>query len=359
MKTAIIGAGASGLLLANLLKDEYVLIEKADRVGKKLLATGNGKCNLTNINISPDGYNAPEFVAPFLEKFPPSKTVSLFNSLGLLTAVKEDGKVYPYSESAATVLNVLRRKAVNIITSDGASKIEKISDGYKIHLESGKILTAKNVVLCSGSSASGGYSSLELFKPFGHKFFAFKPSLCPILTDRESVKGLGGIRVKATLHFGDASEYGEILFKDYGLSGIASFNVSSLIARGKSGEMFIDFLPQYSQKAAHEILKNYSGIFHTKVSERIHERAKSQKEDVLKVIKHYIVKPIKNADFSLSQVCCGGLDTLQFDFNLESLLSKGLFAAGEALNVDGICGGYNLQWAWSSAMAVAQKINSI
>ena len=359
MKTAIIGGGASGLMLANMLDGEYTVIEKADRVGKKLLATGNGKCNLTNLAISPSGYNLPDEVAPFLKRFSPEKTVELFNSLGLLTTVKEDGKVYPFSECASTVLNVLRKNIKNITLSDGAVKIEETSVGYKIFLESGKTLTAQNVVLCSGSPASGGFSAVELYKRFGHNSFMFKPSLCPVLTDKESVKGLNGIRVKASLHFGDTAQTGEILFKEYGLSGIASFNVSSLIARGNTGDMYIDFLPQLSYDEAKTVTENYSGIFHTKVHERLCERAKASNKELYEVCKKYSVTYIKNADFSLSQVCCGGLDILQFDENLESRLSKGLFAAGEALNVDGVCGGYNLQWAGSSALAVSQKINSI
>ena len=386
----IIGGGAGGLFLAAQLPTalSVAILESNDRVGKKLLATGNGKCNLTNLDMNIVHYNKPSFVEDFLDRFDAHDTIASFERMGLLTKVI-DKRVYPYSECATSVLDVLRaaveRNGVDIYTAHVVNSVDTFHDAFTV---SGVVrkenmpneafsVDADNVVLATGSPATFGKNSLSLFKAFGHTVRDFMPSLVPIRTDKEPLKGLQGVRVKAGVRIGYRYETGEVLFKDFGVSGIAVFNLSSEIARGraKAGDMLtIDFMPEYSKAEVEEILRKRDnnstvaqllvGTFHSKVQERIMWAAGCNANDLAASKIGAIANAVKNyrfaieglGDASLAQVMSGGLDTREFDENLMSLKAKNAYAIGEALDVDGDCGGYNLQWAFSSAKAVATAI---
>lgn len=386
----IIGGGAGGLFLAAQLPTalSVAILESNDRVGKKLLATGNGKCNLTNLDMNIVHYNKPNFVEDFLDRFDAHDTIASFERMGLLTKVI-DKRVYPYSECAASVLDVLRaaveRNGVDVYTAHVVNSVDAFHDAFTV---SGVVrkenmpneafsVEADNVVLATGSPATFGKNSLSLFKAFGHTSRDFTPSLVPIRTDKEPLKGLQGVRVKAGVRIGYRYETGEVLFKDFGVSGIAVFNLSSEIARGRAkiGDMLtIDFMPEYSKAEVEEILRKrdnnstvaqlLTGTFHSKVQERIIWAAGCNASDLAASKIGALANAVKNyrftieglGDASLAQVMSGGLDTREFDENLMSLKAKNAYAIGEALDVDGDCGGYNLQWAFSSAKAVAAAI---
>lgn len=386
----IIGGGAGGLFLASMLPPtlKVAIVESNDRVGKKLLATGNGKCNLTNLDMNIVHYNKPSFVEEFLDKFDAHDTIAGFEKMGLITKVV-DKRVYPYSECAASVLDVLRRaverNGVETLCSHTVNFIENFNDRFNV---SGVVkcegkpnqafsFETDNVVLATGSAATFGKDSTSLFAGFGHKTRPSMPSLVPIKTNKEPLKGLQGVRVKAGARIGYRYEVGEVLFKDFGVSGIAVFNLSSEIARGraKAGDMLtIDFMPEYSKAEVEEILRKRDtgctvgelllGTFHSKVQERIIWAAGCEPQDLAASKISAIANAIKNykfnieglGDISLAQVVSGGLDVREFDENLMSLKQKNAYAIGEALDVDGDCGGYNLQWAFSSAKAVATAI---
>lgn len=355
--TVIIGGGASGLMLFRLLDGNNLVIEAGDRVGKKLLATGNGKCNLSNVELSADKFNAPDFVRPIIAEFGFDEIVETFKKLGVLTKTI-DGRLYPYSECASTVLNALRC-GVNAYTGYRAVSIKKEKDGFSVFIkgDSEKRIFCKNVVLASGSKASFGIDSVNLFCDMGHTAKPFKPSLCPIKVLPTDVKGLGGVRTKAVLRCGDVAEKGELLFKDGGIvSGIAAFNIASYIARGVTPDLSIDFMPEYTACEINEMPMNLDGIFHTRLCEIIRQRA--GKNSIGETVKNFRLTYLGLCDMSMAQVASGGLATDEFDSDLQSRLCKGLYAIGEALDVDGICGGYNLSWTWTSAMKVAQKINT-
>ena len=364
------------------------VLESNERVGKKLLATGNGKCNLTNLDMNIVHYNKPSFVESFLDRFDAHDTIATFEKMGLITKVI-DKRVYPYSECASTVLDVLRkaieRNRTQVFTSHFVNAVENFNDEFIV----GGVIKndakpnesfsyrADSVVLATGSPATFGRDSLFLYRALGHDARAMTPSLVPIKTDKEPLKGLQGVRVKAGVRIGYRYETGEVLFKDFGVSGIAVFNLSSEIARGRAkiGDMLtIDFMPEYSKAEVEDILtkrnNNYTvgelllGTFHSKVQERIiwaancdaNDPAQSKIGALANAIKNYKFTIEGLGDVSLAQAMSGGLNVREFDDNLMSLKVKNAYAIGEALDVDGDSGGYNLQWAFSSAKAVATAI---
>lgn len=364
------------------------VLESNERVGKKLLATGNGKCNLTNLDMNIVHYNKPSFVESFLDRFDAHDTIATFEKMGLITKVI-DKRVYPYSECASTVLDVLRkaieRNRTQVFTSHFVNAVENFNDEFIV----GGVIKndakpnesfsyrADSVVLATGSPATFGRDSLSLYRALGHDARAMTPSLVPIKTDKEPLKGLQGVRVKAGVRIGYRYETGEVLFKDFGVSGIAVFNLSSEIARGRAkiGDMLtIDFMPEYSKAEVEDILtkrnNNYTvgelllGTFHSKVQERViwaancdaNDPARSKIGALANAIKNYKFTIEGLGDVSLAQAMSGGLNVREFDDNLMSLKVKNAYAIGEALDVDGDSGGYNLQWAFSSAKAVATAI---
>lgn len=386
----IIGGGASGLFLASQFPPNIsvAIIESGDRVGKKLLATGNGKCNLTNLDMNIVHYNKPNVVEDILDKFDAHDTIVAFERMGLITKVI-DKRVYPYSECASSVLDVLRRavqtQGATVLTGHFANYIESFNDTFFV---SGTVkkdeqpnesfkLEAGSVVLATGSPATFGKDSTSLFSALGHTVRKMTPSLVPIKTDKEPIKGLQGVRVKAGVRIGYRYEVGEVLFKDFGVSGIAVFNLSGEIARGRAHEgdvLSIDFMPEYSRAEVEEILRKRDrgltvgellvGTFHSKVQERIIFAAGCNADDkavgkigaLAAAIKSFKLTISGLGDASLSQVMSGGLNPREFDADLMSLKVKNAYAIGEALDIDGDCGGYNLQWAFSSAKAVANAI---
>lgn len=386
---AVIGGGASALALAAMLEGfDVTVLERGARVGKKLLATGNGKCNLTGTGCDEYGYNRPDFVRGFLSAFSPADTVRFFLSLGL--AVREsEGRVYPFSECASSVLDVLvaaaKDKGTRFVTLTEVTRVKPVSGGFLLSLErlddkgnplgKGELFSEK-VVLATGSNATYGKDSDSLYAALGHKVRPFAASLVPLRTDRESVKGLNGVRVKCAATLCGVREEGEILFRDYGLSGISALNLSALYARGKAKKgdtVTLDFAPAYSLGEVEEFISSFGGFgaerilrgaFHSKVAERIMARAGQDASAVpdahrlAQTLKSYSLTLQGTLDASAAQVMSGGLETEEFDSGLQSLKCKGAYAAGEALDVDGICGGYNLQWAWSSAAAVARALNA-
>ena len=383
----IIGGGASGMFLASELAGRRVaLIEANDRVGKKLLATGNGKCNLTNLDMNIVHYNRPSFVETYLDRFDAHDTIASFERMGLITKVI-DKRVYPYSECASTVLDILRgavqKCGTEVFTGHIVNSVEYFAETYtvggvtKVDGQTKSFsFTADNVVLATGSNATFGRNSNNLFTALGHTNREFTPALVPIKTNKEPIKGLSGVRVKAGVRCGARYEVGEVLFKDFGVSGIAVFNMSSEIARGKlkiGSNLTIDFMPEYSVGEVENLLRKrgnvrvgelLTGTFHSKVVDRIlwasgvnpDDLAQPKISAIAKTIKTYTLKIEGLGDSSLSQVMSGGLNIREFDHNLMSMKSKNAFAIGEALDVDGDCGGYNLQWAWTSARVVAEYI---
>lgn len=391
-RVIIIGGGAAGLsaaIASARMGAAVTLLEAKPRVGTKILATGNGRCNLSNHEISPAAYNVAEFVSPILSEFTSEKIVSFFENLGLLTYADEEGRIYPISNNASSVLDVLRLECaalgVEIICD---FKVEKVSQqphtqGFTVLSDIGKQVNGDSVVVTIG----GGEA---LLADLGHKTVKCEPVLVPIRTDTEPIRGLSGIRVRCSASiFNDsflqdgsedskpvATEKGEILFRDYGVSGIMVFDLSRYLNQGHI--LSIDFLPDntleeliakltarrdaFSSRTAETFLV---GMFHTRMSAALlraaHINSKTLVPDIpcdklARTIKNFTLTITGAGDSKQAQVTRGGVSTDEFSSKtLESQRVAGLFAAGEVLDVDGRCGGYNLHWAWSSGIVAGES----
>ncbi|MGN0467199.1 MAG: NAD(P)/FAD-dependent oxidoreductase [Acutalibacteraceae bacterium] len=403
MKTAIIGGGASGLACAvsimkkakeNGLNCDVTVFEKNSRVGKKLLSTGNGRCNLTNIDACADDYfDAKEFVMPAFEKFPPESTVDFFASLGIFTRTDSQGRVYPLSNQASGVLDAFRfaceRFGVKIRCDSEVHNIKKTKKGFIINDNE----EFDNIVIAVGSpSAVKGFNGYKLISSLGHKITAVSPSLVKLTTTQSETKQLKGIRAVCRLNlFIDGkpvhSEYGELLFSDFVLSGIAAMQLSSYVSRHFQNSknnpvVYVDFVPDYDFSTLlnllFEVCKNckttsaenlLSGFMPKKIgmvilkksqislSLPMNEISSKQLKTAASFCKKYPFEINGTKSFDDSQVTAGGADREMFDpKTLMSLKIPGLYCCGEILDVDGPCGGYNLQWAWSSARLCAESI---
>lgn len=383
----VIGGGASGMicaLTAASLGVKTVILEVNSRCGKKLLASGNGRCNLSNSFRSSDDYNS-DFPDYALGRWGSEATVRFFKSVGMVTR-SEEGRIYPYSESASTVLNTLRARlrfsGVEIVTDCPIVRVEKSHGGFRCVSVSGESFYAGRVVLASGSGASFGRESYELYAPYGHRCSVKIAALAPLKCAQ--VRGVQGVRAKVWAAIAaDGTvllrEKGELLFKDGALSGVLAFRLSSAYARAirknprAAVTVTIDFVPEYSIEDLAEIILStddaiepYRGILHKAIGTWVAGSCPQDRSLLMSRQKAFaLARACKGlelhidgaSDLSAAQTVCGGLETKAFDpKTMQSLLQKGLYAIGEVLDVDGQCGGYNLQWAWSSGVCCARAI---
>lgn len=395
MKTeiAVIGGGASGLMAAITAKKsgkEVVILERKDRILKKVLITGNGRCNITNVNANISNYFGKNIssVENILNKFTPQDTINFFNGLGIVCNEENRGKVYPLSGQASSVVDALRFEAeklgIKIETEFYVRKIEKDGFKFKIYSEDRKKIEAGRVILAAGgqsySELGSNGSGFELAKELGHSVTKLSPSIVQLKTEKNQVKGLQGIKTDVVVTaYGDNKKIctydGELLFTDYGISGNVVFNISFVMPLYKNVEFEIDFMEKFDYNELYEMLKerkrilshltmeNYFngminkklGQFLSKVSgiEKLSKPVKDLNDsDIRKlctVLKKYRVKILETTGFKNAQVTAGGvsLDEVNTE-TLESKIVKGLYFSGEVLDVYGECGGFNLQWAWAS-----------
>lgn len=357
----IIGGGASGMYASILLaKKGYsvALLEANDRVGKKLLATGNGKCNLSNVQIDENYYNT-SLVKDIVKSFDMQNKMA---ELGLVTKSKS-GRIYPLSEQSNNLLNVLlcnmSRYGVKVLTKHFVIDIQ--INGNVTILTSGGNIACKNVCLATGSRASFGEESLNLYKKFGHSVTRLQPSLTPLIaTKPQQIKGLAGVRQEAMVSLvkGDtlvAKEFGEVQFKKDGISGIVILNHSSRMCWKSldKATCYLDFMPEYTCEQVEELLQNNITAQFGLLNKNIMQNAVQLG---VQGVKNYRIDVARCEDFKQAQVAHGGLELSEFDLkNMRSKLNVKLFAIGEALNVDGLCGGYNLHFAFASAYNFAKE----
>lgn len=391
----IIGGGAAGLtaaISAARCGAHTVILEHKDKTGKKLLATGNGKCNYTNENQDITCYRGehPDFVMPVFEQFGFPETVAFFENIGVVPKIK-NGYYYPSGEQASSVLEVLRLEAnylrVREVCNCEISSIQNTKQGFCISSSAG-IFFGKNMIFATGllaapKSGSDG-SAFRYIEDFGHHFIDIVPALVPLQGKQAFFKQLAGIRteIRADLYVENiltASEYGELQLTDYGVSGIPIFQLSRYAAKalkaGQNVHILLDFLPNMCsedvvtlfEKRLHKtdqkktICECFVGLFNKKLAEvLIKEAGISLGDSPVKVqteqIKHLadLAKGLRaditgTKSFEQAQVCAGGISTEEIcPDTMESKFIPGLYFAGEIIDIDGRCGGYNLQWAWSS-----------
>lgn len=391
MTVGIIGGGASGmaaaLAAAQYPNTQVILLERQSRVGRKLGATGNGRCNLTNLHAGAGGYHGenPAFAGPALERYPVEETLNWFRALGLFTVAEDSGRVYPYSDQANSVVDVLRfaLEKPNIRQELGfeVEKVKKTSEGFQISGNGQTIDVDRLIIACgglAGTKLGGSMSGYKLLRGFGHHCTKLRPTLVQLKTGWAGVAGLKGVRANchaAIYHDGalHRESTGEIQFTEVGLSGPVMFEISRDACQG-SGEWIcsLDFLPQWEEEALlQELLRRQetalpasellTGILHNRLgrvltqaagispNRQISELSKVQLQEAAAQVKSFEVSLTEPLGMDAAQVTAGGICTSEFDEStMESRLVPGLYACGEVLDIDGDCGGYNLQWAWSS-----------
>ena len=393
MVTAVIGGGASGMTAAYIAaerSDSVILFEKQPRVGKKLLATGNGRCNLSNKDLSLSHYhgNSPEFCAFALKHFGLEKTAGFFRSLGLVISSEADGRIFPYSGHANSVVDILRlavkAKGVNVLCGTEVLAVSKTSSVFTITCADKKY-TADNVIVATGGAAGtrygGSVSGYEIMKGLGHTVTKLTPSLVQLRTENTYTRSLKGVRADACVRLIDnkrvrAESRGEVQFTDYGISGPAVFDISRAAARTSAAVVSLDMMEDFTKEDIVCLLETkkicfkeekldelLTGILHNRLGrtllrycgysleDDIASLSSDDFEDIADGIKRFELPLLGNMGMDGAQVTAGGLSTEEFSpETLQSRKVKGLFAAGEVLDIDGDCGGYNLQWAWSSGM---------
>lgn len=389
---AIIGAGASGLAAAISAKrtdstKSILLIEALSRVGKKILATGNGRCNLTNLNARSENYNSP-FVNDILSFYSPKRVIQFFESTGLKCVSDSDGRVYPMSNTAASVLDCLRFEAenlgVDIICDTHVESIVIKNNNFLINNR----FKAEKVILATGGKASpsqgsdgSGYKLLEIL---GHRITPLFPALVQ-LTVKENVKSIKGIRVKAKVKLVQNrrmvdSATGEILFTDYGLSGIAVMDISRSV-KNKNGVCILDILPSLSEAEIIDFVYKcrkrnpeqsaenaLGGLLPKKIGQYVLKLCSIHGDTYLRKLTkdniEFFAYKVKHLEFNITgtngynnaQITVGGAELKEFDSKtLESKKVKNLYCTGELLDVDSICGGFNLQWAWASGLTAGKN----
>lgn len=355
---AVIGGGAAGLCAAIAASREgakTVLLEKLDRVGKKLLSTGNGRCNLSNRDLSLAHYRGEKvFLQTVLEDS--QEIERFFSGLGLLMR-EENGRIYPLSNHANSVLDCLRigaeRAGVFVETGQTVQRIIPLQQGFC--LEGSLPIQAARVVVATGGCAApklgSDGSGFALLRGVGHRVTSLTPALVQLCCCKEEMRGLKGVRAyaEATLWQGENllyREYGEIQFTEYGLSGIPMFNVSSRVARATLPlRITLNFLVNQPPLDPNLPL---TGAFHRPLADYLTRRGVSGDNVSFTVI--------GTRGWDQAQVTAGGAVLEEFDAaTLESRMVSGLYACGEVLDVDGDCGGYNLHWAWASGLRAGRS----
>ena len=394
MTLGIIGGGASGMAAALAAAEnphvKVILLERQARLGRKLQATGNGRCNLTNLHALGGGYHGeePGFSRDALEAFDPEKTLEWFRSLGLFTVAEPSGRVYPYSDQANSVLDVLRfaleKPNIRVITGFEVSRVKKTAQGFCVENGEDSILCDKLIIACgglAGTKLGGSMSGYRLLGKLGHKVTKLRPTLVQLKTGWGGVAGLKGVRANChaeilkdgKLH---SQSTGELQFTEYGLSGPVIFEISRDVCQEKgSWECVLDFLPEVPRDALWQELNRrrhtglpveelLTGILHNRLGRvltkaagvrgtgLVAELSDGELDGVCKAVKAFSVPLTEPLGMDSAQVTAGGVVTREFDSKtMESKLVPGLYACGEVLDIDGDCGGYNLQWAWSSGRA--------
>lgn len=392
----VAGGGAAGMMAAisaGRMGAQVTITERNPRVGKKILATGNGRCNYTNINSSCDYYYGgnPEFARDALNAFSADDVIRFFEKLGIEPKVEELGKVFPMSEQASSVLDVLlyelNRLGVNMVCDACVKDITKKNECFFVEIENGDIIKADRVIVATGgkampSSGSDG-NGYELAAKLGHRITDIFPALVQIMLEGDFFKRIDGVKIKGTAEVisGNkcvASDNGDILFANYGVSGPPIFQISrragELLHSGKEAFLKIVLMDKHEAEVLKLIERRFmqdgskpvdfsfvglinkrlipvilyeAGISDLKCP--VSEVSFNEIKSIARVLTDWRFKIRGTKSWPSAQVTAGGIDTKDIDPDtMESRLVKGLYFAGEIMDIDGYCGGFNLQWAWSS-----------
>ena len=398
---AVVGGGASGMMAALEARRidkglRIVILERMNRLGKKLMATGNGRCNITNVEAYPQRYHGDvSFMAAAMSKYPPDEVMRRFDEYGVVCKVEEGGRAYPTSDQASSVLDALRmsldEKGIETRCDCEVSALRPQAGLWIIAAADGQSLTARRVIVASGGltapNLGGSPSGYRLMEKLGYAKAPCLPSLVQLKTDPARVRALKGIRVDIlaeSIRDGRVigAERGEVLFTDYGLSGPAILQLSRSVSEtmpwrdppqrairlhlvDEGEELVLERLRARRDRLAARPLENFlTGYINKRIGQalvksvtdlpfvspcgELDDRALAALSRLLTAWDFPILGTM---GFDQAQVTAGGLRCAAFDpRTLESKAHPGLYAVGELLNIDGDCGGFNLQWAWASGM---------
>ncbi|MFX0549833.1 NAD(P)/FAD-dependent oxidoreductase [Hathewaya histolytica] len=398
----IIGGGASGLVASIIAKDfnsNITLLEGTDRIGRKILTTGNGRCNISNKHINIKRYHSDldGFGEKVLNQFNNEDTINFFSSIGLPLRTLEGGKMYPLSLQSSAVLDILKlaieERKIDLQLNSKVKNIELKKDIFYIYTEK-DILKSKKVLLCTGGKSYVGTGSdgsgYALAKNLGHSIINTIPSIVQIKLNHGKLKAISGVKFDGSAEIliegkSIKKEYGEILFTDYGISGPPILQLSRIASsKSESNNMnlTIDMFPQMSKEHLRNFLENHFGAFGyrsiyncfigiinkklipiflkesgvTDIHKEAYHLTWDEKKNLLNNLKNWTFEVSGTNTFREAQVTAGGINTKEVDEEtLESKIIPGLYFAGEILDIDGDCGGFNLQWAWSSGVVSSRS----
>ena len=400
----IVGGGASGMLAAISARRkgaEVTILERNPRIGKKILATGNGRCNYTNINTDVTYYHGsnPKFVYNALASFDAKATIAFFEKLGIAHKVEGLGKVFPMSDQASSFLDVLLYElteiGVNIVYNAFVKSIIRSNDGFEVELEDKNTYKGTKVIIATGGSAMPSSGSdgngFALAKSLGHTITATFPGLVQLKLAGSYFKQIEGVKFVGTAEMlannkSLAKDRGDILFTSYGISGPPILQLSrkagELLLKNKEPIVKITIIDTMSKEELTKLIKErfkngprktaeYSmiGLINKKLipvvlreagiqdlKTPVAELSKQDHEKIINILTDWRFKVIGTKDWSSSQVTAGGVNTKEIQQNtMESKLVKGLYFTGEIIDIDGQCGGFNLQWAWSSGVVAGRS----
>ena len=394
---AVIGGGASGLMLATMLAEKQnikvLLFERGERLGKKLSATGNGQGNITNERAGTDGgyfsvLGNADLAKDLVARFGKESMISFLESLGGLFSSDERGRVYPTGRQASAVTDLLRFRLaefenVTVLLKQKVTAVQKKGNSFTIVSEldgAQKTYKADSVVLCTGGKAAKNFGTdgfgYTLAQAFGHTLTPLYPSLVQLKTAVEYTKTLKGIRVNDACVKGVYDNQticevsGDVIFTDYGISGDAIFKISAFLTDKIDGgkvKLYIDLLPEIFKEKLVDVLEKKSafvkdktellcGILNNQVGRAVMKYAGGDVAKAVCAVKAFPLDVKGTLGYDYAQVTKGGIPLLEVDETLQSKKAKGLYFAGEILDVDGECGGFNLQFAYTSAKVVADAL---
>lgn len=404
-KVIIIGGGAAGIMAAVQLKDKGIdaaIVEGNDRIAKKLLTTGNGRCNISNKHIEESRYHSenPNFLTPSLRNFSVNDTTHFFSSIGLPLVTLEEGKMFPMSLQASSVIDLLRLaiedRNIPLYLNTRVNKITALKKHFKIETKNKDAFEAEKVILCCGGKSAPNTGSdglgYSLAKVLGHRIINPIPSLVQLKLEYKNLKALDGVKFIGIAEIyvnGELKrkEFGEILFTDYGISGPPILQLSRYasyyLSYGNAVELKVDIMYTMNMDDLIDFLESHFAIFNYRsiydsligiINKKmipiilkeagiydIHKPCSDleyrERQSLYSLLKSWRFKVYDTNGFSNAQVTAGGIDTKEINpLTMESLIVSDLYFAGEILDVDGDCGGFNLQWAWSSAYIAANGI---
>ncbi len=402
MKIGVIGAGASGMMAAIVAARngaKVVLIEKNDRVGKKILATGNGKCNISNLCFSMENYYCKdkEKLSQIFSAFSVKDLVAFLENNGLMIRDK-NGYLYPYAEQASVVLDFFRRLLQNpqieIKLNQEVAQVQW-KDPMKKFIVKGEGFCEqfdKLIVACGGPASQkkgNGMTGFHIAHTFGHRVYDLVPGLVQLRAKDSFLKIMAGVRAQAQIQLRisekvAATELGEVQFTDYGISGIPVFQISRTasyaLAEGKKVVVSVDFFPHMQEQEFYDIMMHrYKSMGHMsledfltgtvnkkintaiiksmglKPEQKVSSLSEKERKLLFKQYRKMQIHITEANGMENAQVCAGGVDFAQVNTRMESCLCQGLYFTGEVVDVDGKCGGYNLQWAFTSGYVAGKS----